>query len=123
VDLFAGYMEGVAYIEKWGYDLLENLGAPVKETVYATGGGSRSNVWLQVRANALNRVLARATFAESAMGAAIIAASRTMYPSLSDASKKMVQLESKVEPEPPLAEKYEAIYLQFRDEMKKRGYE
>jgi xylulokinase len=123
VDLFAGYMEGVAYIEKWGYDLLESLGAPVKETVYATGGGSRSNVWLQVRANALNRVLARATFAESAMGAAIIAASRTMYPSLSDASKKMVQLESKVEPEPPLAEKYEAIYLQFRDEMKKRGYE
>ena len=122
LDLLAGYMEGVAYVERWGYEVLESLGAPVSETVYATGGGSQSDTWLRIRANVLDRVLMRAAVAESAMGAAIIAASRTMYSSLSEASSNMVKVEFEVEPERATAERYDVLYARFRDEMKKRGY-
>jgi len=122
LHLFAAYMEGVAYVERWGYELFESLGAPVGETVYATGGGSRSDTWLRVRANVLNRVMARAAVAESAMGAAIIAASRTVYSSLSEASSNMVKLDLKIEPEPQTARGYDELYSRFREETSKRGY-
>ena len=122
LDLVAGYMEGVAYVERWGYELFESLGAAVSETIYATGGGARSDAWLQVRANVLNRVIARTAVAESAMGAAIIAASRTMYASLSEASRNMVTLQLKVEPQPEAAERYKELYALFRKETSKRGY-
>lgn len=122
LNLFAAYMEGVAYVERWGYELFESLGAPVGDTVYATGGGARSDVWLGVRANVLNRVIARSAVAESAMGAAIIAASRTMYASLSEASRNMVKLDLKIEPEPHTARRYDELYARFRQETSKRGY-
>jgi len=122
VELFAAYTEGVAYVERWGYELFESLGAPVGDTVYATGGGSRSDTWLAVRANVLNRVMARADVAESAMGAAIIAASRTMYTSLPEAGANMVKLDLKIEPEPEAAMRYDALYTRFREETSRRGY-
>ena len=122
MELFAAYMEGVAYVERWGYELFESLGAPVGETVYATGGGSRSETWLAVRANVLNRVVARAEVAESAMGAAIIAASRTMYTSLPEACANMVKLALKIEPQPEAAMRYDALYTLFREETSRRGY-
>jgi xylulokinase len=122
LNLFAAYMEGVAYVERWAYELFESLGAPVGDTVYATGGGARSDTWLRVRANVLNRVIARSAVAESAMGAAIIAASRTMYASLSEASRNMVKLDLKIEPEPHTARRYDELYARFRQETSKRGY-
>jgi len=122
LDLFAAYMEGVAYVERWGYELFESLGAPVGKTVYATGGGARSDTWLRVRANVLNRAMARADVAESAMGAAIIAASRTMYDSLSEAARNMVKLDLKIEPDLQTAERYDELYSRFREETGRRGY-
>jgi len=122
LSLLAGYMEGVAYIERWGYELFESLGAPVRDTIYATGGGARSDIWLQVRANVLDRKIARASVAESAMGAAIIAASRTMYDSVSDASRYMVTLDLEIEPQPQAVDVYRDSYDRFREEMSKRGY-
>jgi len=122
LDLLAGYMEGVAYIERWGYELFESLGAPVRDTIYATGGGARSDTWLQVRANVLDRRIARASAAESAMGAAIIAASRTMYDSVSEASRYMVTLDLEIEPQPQAVDVYRDMYDRFREQMSKRGY-
>jgi sugar (pentulose or hexulose) kinase len=120
--LLAGYMEGVAYVERWGYEVFESLGAPVRDTLYATGGGARSETWLQVRANVLDRRIARASVAESAMGAAIIAASRTMYDSVSEASGSMVRLDLEIEPQPQAVDVYRDLYDRFRNEMCKRGY-
>ncbi len=122
LHLLAGYMEGIGYVERWGYELFETLGALVRNTIYATGGGARSDMWLQIRANVLDRKIARASVAESAMGAAIIAASRTMYDSLSEASRCMVKLDLEIEPQPEAASVYRDLYDRFREEMSNRGY-
>jgi sugar (pentulose or hexulose) kinase len=122
LDLLSGYMEGVAYIERWGYEVFESIGASVRETIYATGGGARSDTWLKVRANVLGRKIARARVAQSAMGAAIIAASHTLYNSVSEASKHMVKLDLEIEPESQAVQMYQDLYDRFKGEMSKRGY-
>ncbi|MCX8053821.1 MAG: FGGY family carbohydrate kinase, partial [Armatimonadetes bacterium] len=89
--LYAACLEGVAFVERWCYELMEELGAPVGNAIYATGGGAKSVAWMRIRAAALKKVLIRPKVTESAMGSAIVAASRTIYSSLGEASSAMVQ--------------------------------
>lgn len=119
--LYAGYLEGVAFVERWCYELMEELGAPVGDTVYATGGGAKSLEWMRIRASVLNRMLIRPAVTESAMGTAVVAASRTIYRSLMEASRKMVRRDLEVGPEPALVEAYDESYRAFRDECEARG--
>jgi len=120
-DLFRGHMEGLAYIERWCTEVLEGLGAPIHK-MYATGGGAQNRDWLQIRANVLNRPFARAQYAESAKGVAIVAASSTFYSSVSEACRHMVTLDLEIQPKRDLVEQYQKIYTRFREEMTERGY-
>ncbi len=119
--LYAAYLEGVAFVERWCYELMEELGAPVGDTVYTTGGGAKSLEWMRIRASALNRTLVRPAITESAMGTAVVAASRTIYHSLTEASRKMVRRDVEVGPEPVLVEAYDQGYRAFRAECEARG--
>jgi len=119
--LYAACLEGVAFVERWCYELMEELGAPVGNTIYATGGGAKSVTWMRIRAAALNRRIVRPAVTESAMGAAVVAASRTLYSSLTEASGAMVKHDLVVEPDRDLADAYEARYRAFRTECAVRG--
>ena len=121
---YAAYMEGVGFVEKWIFDLLEELGASVGDTVFAVGGGAKSGEWLQIRANILNRALVRpAGEVSSAMGAAVVAASHTIYDSLSEATRNMVHPGLRVEPEKEKVEVYRGLYRRFRRACAVVGYE
>jgi len=121
-EQFAAEMEGVAYLERLAYETLENLGAKVGETIYVTGGGARSDLWLKVRASVLGRQMARPALGEAAMGAALLAASQTLYQSLDEAARHMVSIETVVEPDPQWEAIYEERYQAFFDACRTRGY-
>ena len=121
-DLYAGYLEGVGYVERWCLELMEELGAEVGETVYTTGGGAKSEEWMQVRANILNRRVTRPASAECAMGTAAVAASNTLFPDLATAVKSMIRPGPSVSPDPSLVPVYEDHYQAFREACEDHGY-
>jgi sugar (pentulose or hexulose) kinase len=122
VEYYAAGLEGVALLERLAYDALQALGLEVGEKIYMTGGGSRSRLWSQVRASALKRALARPAVTETAMGAAILAASGCWYPTLSEAASKMVRIAETIEPNPAWQGIYDENYGRFLDELECRGY-
>lgn len=113
-QLYSAYLQGVAFVERWCYETAETIGAPIGDTVFTTGGGAKSAEWMQIRADVLNKVLIRPECTESAMGAAILAASRTFYTSASEAAAHMVTIDHRVEPRAGMIGKFENAYKSFR---------
>lgn len=70
---FQGILEGIAAIEKQGYDLLFDLGAPHPTSIRSTGGGAGNSVWRQIRSNILGIPIPKTTQNEAAYGAALLA--------------------------------------------------
>ena len=121
-ERFTANMEGVAYLERYAYELIEHLSGERVNAVYTAGGGSSSDVWLTIRSNVLNRPLYKMQQASGAVGAAVLAASKTYYSSVVEAVKQMVMIEKEIQPEKELAAKYEANYQQFLKIMQQKGY-
>ncbi|MFQ6132759.1 MAG: FGGY-family carbohydrate kinase [Armatimonadota bacterium] len=121
-ERYAAHLEGVAFVEKWTYEVLAGLGAEPAASILVTGGGARSDLWLRIRASVLGQALHRPARAESAFGAAVLAASRTHYGSLLEACREMVATEHTVEPVGEWAEPYADSYLALRAECERRGY-
>ncbi|MCS7252602.1 MAG: FGGY-family carbohydrate kinase [Armatimonadota bacterium] len=122
-ELYAAHIEGVAFVERWCFEVFEQVGHDICGTVFITGGGSKSKLWNIVRSSVLRRALVRPKTIEAAFGAAIIAASRKWFSSLSEAASIMVQLEETIEPCEGLSKAYEDAYMRFREECERRGYE
>ena len=122
LELFASYLEGVACLERLAFETLTGLGAEIGDVVLSAGGGSRSDAWLQIRADTLSKTVQRPAVAGAAMGAAILAASLEEHPSLTDAVRAMVRIEREVEPRPGKVGAYTAKYERFRQECRERGY-
>lgn len=121
-ERFAASMEGVAYIERLAYELIEQLSGERPTAVYTAGGGSNSDVWLTIRSNVLNLPIYKSKEASGAVGAAVVAASKTYYASLAEAAARMTAIEREIESEPGLVAAYERSYRRFVDELKKRKY-
>jgi sugar (pentulose or hexulose) kinase len=121
-ELFAAYLEGVACLERLGYETLDELGAKIGDTVVSAGGGSRSDAWLQIRADTLNKAVLRPAVPEAAMGAAILAASLAEYETLAEAVRAMVRVERRVEPRAQYLDAYAGKYERFKEECIRRGY-
>jgi sugar (pentulose or hexulose) kinase len=119
---YAAALQGVAFLERLAYDVLDEAAGTVGGEVYSTGGGSRSEVWLRCRANATGRTIHRPACAESAFGAAVLAASGTVYGGLPEAIGRMVHLAQTFLPDPGLVSRYETLYRRFCGELVKRGY-
>jgi xylulokinase len=117
----AAMMEGAAYLERWVFEVLEELGAERPGQVFVTGGAARSDVWLQVRANVLGLELRRPAAPDSAFGAAILAAAPHLG-GVSAATRAMVHQEAVVDPDPGMRTAYDERYARFRDECARRGY-
>ncbi len=120
--LYAANLEGVAFMERLAYEIIADLSGEKIQAVYTAGGGSKSDVWLRIRAAVLNVPVYRCNEASGALGAAIMAAANTWYSSLTDAAEHMTSVEKEVFPEQDLVEKYRTQYGQFKDKLKELGY-
>ena len=121
-EQFAANMEGVAYIERLAYELIEQLSGERPAAIYTAGGGSNSDVWLNIRSNVLNLPIYKCKEASGAVGSAIVAASKTYYGSLAEAAQRMTAIEQEILPQSEMVATYELHYRRFIDELKKRKY-
>jgi sugar (pentulose or hexulose) kinase len=119
---FTANMEGVAYMERYSYELIAHLSGETVSAVYTAGGASNSDTWLTIRSNVMNKPVYKMKHVSGAVGAAVLAASKTYYNSIIEAVKTMVVIEKEVKPEKALAEKYEANYQEFLKTMQSKGY-
>jgi len=118
---YAAGLEGVAYLERMAFELIESLSGERVDAVSTAGGGSAGDTWLRIRANVLDRPIRKVRHANAATGAAIIAASGIWYGGLIEAAEAMVASETVVEPDTGVAA-YRAGFDRFREELIRRGY-
>lgn len=121
-EKFAAGMEGVAYIEKLAYEMIEQLSGETVKAVYTAGGASNSALWLKIRASVLGVPVHKMKEVSGAAGAAILAASQTYYGSIAEAAAAMAHIENTMQPDPELAEAYQHGYQSFREKLKEKGY-
>lgn len=119
---YTANMEGVAYIERYAYELIERLSGEKVKAVFTAGGASNSDAWLIIRSNILNRPIYKMQQVSGAMGAAILAASRSHFDSVIEAVKGMVRIDKTVEPSQHLVAPYEKCYRKFVAALRDKGY-
>jgi len=70
---FQGLLEGISRIEKKGYQLLHELGAPWPSKVISVGGGACNQAWRQIRQNDLQVPVVASAQQDAAYGSALLA--------------------------------------------------
>ncbi|MDI7275538.1 MAG: FGGY-family carbohydrate kinase, partial [Anaerolineae bacterium] len=120
--LFTACLEGVGYVERLCYQVLERIGFAVGDTLYAAGGANRSLPWLQLRADITGRRLAVPQVSGAAMGAAVLAAGQVWFGRLTTAARRLVRIERVVEPRRELCAAYDERYARFLAALTERGY-
>jgi len=92
-------LESVAYMIRRNLEILEELGVEVSE-IRAIGGGSRSELWNQIKADVTGKPLVTLQTAETAcLGAAILAGvGAGLFPSLRSACERMIRLKRRFTP-------------------------
>lgn len=67
---FAGLATGIAYLERYAYARLTEIGAQIDDAIGFTGGGARNSWWNQLRCDVLGRDVAIAGSMDGTEGAA-----------------------------------------------------
>lgn len=108
-------IEGCAFALRDNLDRLQALGVPV-ESVHVTGGGSRSGVWLQIKADVTGRELRAVEGEGTAVGAACLAAvAAGWFGDLAEASSRLVRYQpGSHQPDQSLIGVYEDAYRHYR---------
>lgn len=114
-DLVRAILEGAAYGLRHNVEVAQAAGFdPV--TLACVGGGARSALWNQIKADVLNRPIRLPEApAGAAMGDAVVAAvAAGIYPSLEAAVAAMVTYGQSYQPDPANAAGYDALYQVYR---------
>ncbi|WP_276373747.1 FGGY family carbohydrate kinase [Chryseolinea sp. H1M3-3] len=107
-------LEAIACMMKRNLDLLKASGIHVKE-IKALGGGSKSKLWNQIKADVSNIPITTVQGQETAaIGAAILAATGSgFFCSIEAACNKMVNLSQTFIPDPKRHKVYEGVYARY----------
>ena len=122
IERFAACLQGTALVERLAYEVIDQVAGTSGGEVFSTGGGSRSDVWMQCRADATGRVVHRPAFPESAFGSAVLAAAGTEFGDVWQAVGQMVRIERSFEPDRGRAGRYDELYARFCAEIDQRGW-
>lgn len=122
VERYRATLEGVAFVERLGYERLAALGAVVEAPIVTSGGGSASPIWTAIRASVLGVPVVAKPTASTALGACILAAAGTLHPDLPTAMQAMAASGERVEPDEASREALEGSYRRFVSEVSARGW-
>jgi xylulokinase len=120
-ELYTACLEGIAFVERWGYDVIEDLGGSITGAIATTGGASHSEPWLRIRASVLGRAVEVPTEREPAFGAAILATVGLAHAGVCEAAAAMVAWANRADPERDLADRYAERYGLFREQCRRNG--
>ena len=114
-DIYRACMEGVAYEMRLNYDALQGSGVHF-EKLNATGGGARSKLWMQMKADVLNLpITALKTVDAGTVGSAMLTGIAVgLFRDLADAAAHMVQEMETYSPRAEMHEKYMKIYERYK---------
>ena len=114
-DLYRACMEGVAYEMLLNYEHLSGSGIRFRR-LNATGGGAKSKVWMQMKADILNLpITALKTADAGTVGSAMLTGIAIgHFKDLQEAAEKMVQETETYYPRPEMHEQYMAVYERYR---------
>jgi sugar (pentulose or hexulose) kinase len=106
-------LEGVAFLLKRNIESIERTGMVVPE-IRSTGGGARSRLWNQIKANVCNRTIVTLANEETALlGNAILAgAASGVFKSIEEGCQSMVAVKEGIEPDGE-AQAYMEPYRQY----------
>jgi xylulokinase len=116
-EMVRSVMEGVALSVRWAFEALQCSAGRRVSLANLGGGGSRSDVWCQIRADALGMTLRRTAAPEAAaIGAAMLAGvgSGTL-PSIAVAARELVQFDRTFEPDRAMAGYYGDKFRKYRE--------
>ena len=99
-ELARAVLEGVAYSARLVFESLEASGGRAPSIIHHSGGGSRSDLWCQIRSDVLGKALKRtATSDAGVLGAALMAGVGVgLFSSLAQATKDFVPFDRVFEP-------------------------
>ena len=113
-ERYRAALEGLACIERWGFEVAAALGAPVDGRVWTTGVGARHAAWMQLRADFLGRPVCRAAHPESGFGAALVAAMNLWHDGDWQRASRMVGVDLACHPDPGRRAQCDGQYHAFR---------
>ena len=111
-DCALAVMEGVALSARMLLASLDAAAGEIVPRLFHAGGGARSDLWAQIRADCLGRPLDRVDYPDvGCLGAAIMAAVGVgAHDSLTAAISTMTRVERHFEPDPTMKARYDAMY-------------
>ncbi len=115
-DLYKALMEGVTYEIMTNIEHLETFGITPKK-LYATGGGASSDVWLQIKADILNRSITSLDAKEvGACGTCMmVGVAMGIYKNLYEAKEFFVKEKKTYTPCADNVEKYKKYYTAYKN--------
>jgi xylulokinase len=114
-EIAKALLEGLCFELRTNLDLLRRAGVAIEE-LHAVGGGARSPMWLQLKADICRVPLRVPQVTDAAcLGAALLAGVGVgVYPDLRSAVAQTVQFKRRIEPDPESVAAYEARYQLHR---------
>ena len=114
-DIYRACMEGVAYEMRLNYDALADSGIRFSK-LHATGGGAKSKVWMQMKADILNLpITSLKTSDAGTVGSAMLTGVAVgVFRDLAEAAAIMVRQLETYQPDPRRHEQYMRIYERYR---------
>lgn len=116
-ELAAAVLEGVAFSARLSLEAVEAAAGQRAGVLRCGGGGAASDVWCQIRADALGRPLQRMDAADAgALGAAVLAgAGAGLMPDLAAAARRLVREDRRFDPRPEAAAVAEERFALYRE--------
>ena len=114
-EIYRACMEGVAYEMRVNYEALQGSGSHFTK-LNATGGGARSRVWMQIKADILDLpITALRTADAGTVGSAMLTGiAAGLFRDLPEAASRMVQETETCFPRKEIHEKYMEIYQKYK---------
>ncbi len=114
-EIYRACMEGVAYEMRLNYDALADSGIHFTK-LHATGGGAKSKVWMQMKADILNLpITSLKTSDAGTVGSAMLTGvAAGVFSDLEEAASIMVRQRETYYPDPRRHEQYMQIYERYR---------
>jgi xylulokinase len=115
-EMARSVMEGVALSARWAFDALQKSSGRTVLLANISGGGSRSDTWCQIRADALGFALQRTAAPEAAaLGAAILAGlGSDTVSGMREAVRQLVRFDRTFEPQAAYRAYYDDKFGHFQ---------
>ena len=126
-DIGKAVLEGLNFEIKLNVDIIESLGISKIYEIKCISGGARSDFWLQLKANILDKKIAASEFADApAIGAAILAGYGSgIFATLEEGIKATSSTWRSFYPDKKMVKKYRekyANYIEIRNVISKNLY-